>query len=223
MKLLLVDEFFLCSLDNAGKMIGKDKTKVFFIAGVVTLEMEKVINIKSDGDIEILTDLPEELERLKEIYNFVKKSSNKSLGDVYMDYDLMDSYELRYFEDVGDYLTKHLYVETVEGKKGLLKKHANQYPIIRQCVNPIVMRLRAELLDDAEITNDTLMLAYLLYKNEILHTFFSDYEMDDIRKELHRLKEEPTNKDINEVINAIEVFEDYVTMALAEVISTGNI
>ena len=58
----------------------------------------------------------------------------------------------------------------------------------------IVQNIRAELLEDGEISEDIIVLTALLNKSQDLQRYFSSYEKQVLKKRLTEIKENPQNE-----------------------------
>ena len=58
-------------------------------------------------------------------------------------------------------------------------------------VDHIVQNIRAELLEDGEISEDIVVLTALLNKSKDLQRYFSAYEKQALKKRLDEIKENP--------------------------------
>lgn len=80
-------------------------------------------------------------------------------------------------------------------------------------VDAIVQNIRAEILEDGELSEDIVALSALLHKSGELKKYFSAYEKKDFRKRMQEIKESPQNEMIQKVMEYIDAL--LVTIILA--------
>ena len=68
----------------------------------------------------------------------------------------------------------------------------------------IVQSIRAELLEDGELSEDVVALTALLNKSGDIQKYFSAYEKKDLKKRLKEIKDNPQNKMIQKVAHYID-------------------
>ena len=88
-------------------------------------------------------------------------------------------------------------------KSGMLG-NKNAYIPDKKAVDTIIQNIRAEILEDGELTEDIAALTAILDKTGELMRFFSAYEKKDVKKRLKEIKNNPENKEISKVINYVE-------------------
>ena len=71
-------------------------------------------------------------------------------------------------------------------------------------VDAIVQNIRAEILEDGELSEDIVALSALLHKSGELKKYFSAYEKKDFRKRMQEIKESPQNEMIQKVMEYID-------------------
>lgn len=75
----------------------------------------------------------------------------------------------------------------------------------------IVQKIRAELLENGEICEETVFLSYLLKKVNLLKHYFSKYESEKLKKTINSLKNEECYK-LYSIISKSITFSDIATM-----------
>ena len=71
-------------------------------------------------------------------------------------------------------------------------------------VDNIVQNIRAELLEDGELSEDIVALTALLNKSKDLQRYFSAYEKQALKKRLKEIKENPQSEMIQKVADYID-------------------
>ena len=67
-------------------------------------------------------------------------------------------------------------------------------------VHYVVDMIRAEFLEDVEVTEDIASLIILLDKSKLLKTYFSEYEQKEIKKKLKEITNSDTGKSIKDTV-----------------------
>ena len=80
-------------------------------------------------------------------------------------------------------------------------------------VDHIVQNIRAELLEDGEISEDIVVLTALLNKSKDLQRYFSAYEKKGLKNRLKEIKEHPVSDEIARVINYVDTMLMMVVVA----------
>ena len=71
-------------------------------------------------------------------------------------------------------------------------------------VDAVVQRIRAELLEDGELSEDVVALTMLLNKSGDLKQYFSAYEKKDLKKRLKEIKNDPQNEMVQKAVDYID-------------------
>ena len=80
----------------------------------------------------------------------------------------------------------------------------NAYVPNANAVHYVVDMIRAEFLEDVEVTEDIASLIILLDKSKVLKTYFSEYEQKEIKKKLKEITNSDTGKSIKDMVNNVE-------------------
>ena len=86
---------------------------------------------------------------------------------------------------VGDSLADIGFVSITE-TNGIIGKKKSYIPS-REAVHYVIDMIRAELLEDGEITEDIACLVVLLERSRIIKTYFSAFEQKEIRQKLKEI------------------------------------
>ncbi|CAM3587822.1 GPP34 family phosphoprotein [Erysipelothrix urinaevulpis] len=222
MNLLLIDELYLCSLNKKGKISGSSNKLNLFLAGLMTLKLEEIIGIENQR-IEVITDLPADLERLQVLYNLLKTTKSNKVVDIYSKFESsMDGKMIQFFEDVGDYLNEKRIVELQRGRKGKIIQQTNKYIPNQAKVDGIVQRIRAEVLEDDIMTEDTLLLVYFLDKSEKLDIYFSKYEQSQLENKINQIKNNSESLELTKIVKAINDLESMIAVFTVLLMSHGS-
>ena len=197
-------QYFLCILKKNGKISSLEMEKTTWLAAsaVVQLLMEDILSF--DGKkLSIQVALPEEKSYLRQVYDVVVKKQPVKFENAieYFSFNFTDKYINRLIEDIGESLAE---LGCVRKEKGGFMNGKTLYIPNEADVDHIVQNIRAELLEDGEISEDIVVLTALLNKSQDLQRYFSSYEKQALKKRLAEIKENPQNELIHKATEYID-------------------
>ena len=197
-------QYFLCILKKNGKIssLEMEKTTCLAASAVVELLMEDILAF--DGKkLSIQVALPEEKSYLRQVYDVVVKKQPVKFENAieYFSFNFTDKYINRLIEDIGESLAE---LGCVRKEKGGFMNGKTLYIPNEADVDHIVQNIRAELLEDGEISEDIVVLTALLNKSQDLQRYFSSYEKQALMKRLAEIKENPQNELIHKATEYID-------------------
>ena len=89
-------------------------------------------------------------------------------------------------------------------KAGLLGKQTGYQPA-PGVVQSVVEQMRAELLEDGPVCDDTAALVVLLEQVKCLKTYFSDFEQKSIQKKIQAIVDTPEGKIVKDMMAYLQV------------------
>ena len=179
-----------------------EKTTCLAASAVVELLMEDILAF--DGKkLSIQVALPEEKSYLRQVYDVVVKKQPVKFENAieYFSFNFTDKYINRLIEDIGESLAE---LGCVRKEKGGFMNGKTLYIPNEADVDHIVQNIRAELLEDGELSEDIVVLTALLNKSQDLQRFFSSYEKQALKKRLAEIKENPQNELIHKATEYID-------------------
>ena len=202
--LSLTQQYLLCTLKKNGKLpsFGIEKVLCLSASGVLELLMDDVLAF--DGKkLTVKTSLPQDKEYLYPVYDAVKRKQPVKFETIveYFSVSLTDKHINELIDAVGESLLK---ADCVQKEKGGLFGGKNLYIPNEADVDIIVQSIRAELLEDGEISEDIVALTALLNKSGDLQKYFSAYEKKDLKKRLKEIKDNPQNEMIKKAADYID-------------------
>lgn len=197
-------QYFLCILKKNGKIssMEMEKTTCLAASAVVELLMEDILAF--DGKkLSIQVALPEEKSYLRQVYDVVVKKQPVKFENAieYFSFNFTDKYINRLIEDIGESLAE---LGCVRKEKGGFMNGKTLYIPNEADVDHIVQNIRAELLEDGELSEDIVVLTALLNKSQDLQRYFSSYEKQALKKRLAEIKENPQNELIHKATEYID-------------------
>ena len=179
--LSLTQQYLLCVLNKNGKLpaFGLEKTLCLSAAGVLELLMEDALSF--DGKkLTVKSALPEEKAYLRPVYQAVERKQPVKFESIveYFSLDFTDKHMNELIDSIGASLAKKGCVQREE-KSGLFGGKDLYIPNEAD-VDAVVQSIRAELLEDGELSEDVVALTMLLNKSGDLKQYFSAYEKKDL-------------------------------------------
>lgn len=197
-------QYFLCVLKKNGKISSFEieKTTCLAASAVVELLMDGVLTL--DGKkLSVQAALPEHKRYLRQVYDIVARKQPVKFESVVecFSFNFTDKYINGLVEDLGESLAK---LNCVQQEKGGFLNGKTVYIPNAADVDLIVQNIRAELLEDGELSEDIVVLTALLNKSGDLLRYFSSYEKQALKKRLKEIRENPQNELIHKAAEYIE-------------------
>lgn len=197
--LTLSQEYLLCAVNEKGRLphLGVERTVCLVAAALLELQLEGCVAVDKKY-VTVTGPLPEGQAHLRPLYAFVNRPKpirKEKLLEEYT-YTVTDAQrdELRSLADLG-------LVQPV--KVGLLGKKKGYAPT-PEAISGVVDMIRAELLEEGEITEDVVSLVVLMEKGNCLKPYFSAFEQKQMKQRLRALGESPTGKMVQEMVEYVE-------------------
>ena len=202
--LSLTQQYLLCTLNKNGKLpaFGLEKTLCLSAAGVLELLMDDVLAF--DGKkLTVQTELPQEKAYLAPVYQVVERKQPVKFQAVveYFSLTFTDKHMDELIDAIGTSLAQQ---GCVQKEKGGLLGGKDIYLPNETDVDSVVQSIRAELLEDGELSEDIVALTVLLHKSGDLKKYFSDYEKKDLKKRLQEIKNSPQNEMVQKVVEYVD-------------------
>lgn len=210
--LSISQSFMLCSLNKKGKIpvLKVEVAVCIFAGGILDLRMHDCIAIENKK-LSVKSDLPENMQYLKAIHDAIAGNKSISIEKFTSEYCFtLTSKKLNaLMQEVGSSLVA---MECASSNcKGLLGKDSLYIPDETQ-VERVIQTIRAELLEEGSISDETVALAALLEKSDMLKNYFSKHESGLIKTRIREIKQSQEHKVASEIV-------DYVTIMIAIIAS----
>lgn len=181
LSLSLSQEFVLCSLTEKGKIpLLETEVQVCILAGaLLELLSAGCIHIDNHKKVRISADLPEKLECLQSLYQWLKEQKAMTVEKIAEEYTFtLNGKKLRTLtNDIGDSLVAGSHASFEKG--GFGKKH--YYIPDPDAVDETIDKIRTQILDRQSVTEQTIILVTLLDKSGQLKRYFSKYDSSQIK------------------------------------------
>ena len=198
--LSVVQEYFILAVNEKGVISSLNmQSYVCLVAGgLLELQMNDCIEI-DDKMIFVINPLPEKLNHLKSLYDFINKSDSIKINK------LIETYSFSFpnknlnmlIDDIGNSLEKLDIVKL--GKAGLFGAK-NSYKPEKEYISLVIDKIRSEVLEDIEVSDEVALLTVLLEKSTYLKQYFSKFEQKEIKNKINELCKTPKGKVVNNMI-----------------------
>lgn len=202
--LLVAQEYLICAVNNKGRISGfdTDRQVCMTASGLLQLQLAGCISM-DEKTVSAVGELPPDMGYLKILYDDICKKSTVKLEKLISDYNFaMTDKKFRALVDgIGESLEAMGLV--MPAKSAVLRNDKGYLPS-EDAVRGVIEKIRAELLEDGEITEDTAALVILLHKAKILKDYFSKYEQKEIRDKLTELSKSPMGRQVKRLVDYVE-------------------
>ena len=212
--LTLTQEFSLCQMNKKGKLVGKPSVMPNFALGIATLyELYLNDNISLAKVIEIKKEPNKELKHLVLLYDFIKKQKKLELKSVVQKICFDDKLIKLIFDNCKEQLLTDDCLEEV-AVKGFLNTSKIATISKAGSTDFVIQKIRTEVLEDGEISENTIPLIALLAKTKKLEDYFSKYELDVLKTRIKVLKTDEQYKFMFNTIKEMESLQAGIITAL---------
>ncbi|HJC90862.1 MAG TPA: GPP34 family phosphoprotein [Candidatus Mediterraneibacter excrementigallinarum] len=202
--LSVTQQYLLCVLGKRGKFATFEIEKVMCLstAGLLELLLDEIVEL-DDKKLSVKSALPIEKSYLSSIYNFIVQKQPVKFQKVieYYSVTFTDRNINELLTAVGESLVQEGCA--VREKGGIFGGKTVYIPDEKE-LDGVVQNIRAELLEEGELSEDIVALTALLEKSGDLMRYFSAYEKKSIRSRLKEIKESPQNEMIQKVSEYID-------------------
>ena len=211
--LSIAQEYLVCAVNEKGKLSGfsTERMVCMVAAGLLELQMEGCVSIE-DNRIVVIGELPASMGYLKSMYDLIDQPKPLTLDKLLNAYNYSFSGKAltELTVAIGDSL-EQLGVVTCE--MGGLLKSTKCYLPKKGVVDHIIDKVRSELLENGEITDEVIALVVLLEKSRCLKTYFSDYERREIKNRLKEIVNSDEGKLVKRMVEYIETMTAVIIAA----------
>lgn len=201
--LSITQEYLICAVNSKGKIsgFGSEKLICLIASGLLELQLEKCIKIDKKRVV-VIDNLPDERLYLKPLYDFVNQQKPVKLEKILEAYNY--SFKDRGYELVNSIGASLKDLGLVEVTCTGIFGNKNAYIPNANAVHYVIDMIRAEFLEDVEVTDDIAALIVLLDKSKLLKIYFSEFEQKEIKKKLKKITNSNTDKTIKDMVDNVE-------------------
>lgn len=212
--LSIAQEYLLCAVSEKGKIpsISGEVPACILASGLIELMMSGLIGISGSKTINVIGEFSAEPGYLASLLARLKQTGTVNLDKIAQEYCLgLSTKKLNtLITDIGNSLADRGCVTVKKG--GLLAGLPLFIPNPEE-VDKVIQKIRAELLESGNISDETAALVSLLEKSGRIKQYFSPYEAKQLKARLQEIKETPANQIIKHMIEHIEAILTVIIVA----------
>ena len=202
--LTLSQEYLICAVNEKGTLFTFNTEKLVCRGAAALLELQLEGCAAVDKKfITVTGPLPQEMAHLRPLYDYLntgKPMQTEKLLEEYT-YSVTDAHLNELMAAIGDSLVQQGLMTPV--KAGLLGKKQGYLPT-REAINAVVDLVRAELLEEGEVTEDVAALVILLEQGKCLKPYFSAVEQKEMRDKRQAINQTPAGKAVRDMVEYVE-------------------
>ena len=204
--LSIVQKYMVCTVNDKGvfPFASVEERTLGLVAGaLLELQMEGCIAV--DGKkVSVAGALPQDKGYLKPLYDFIREKQSVKL------YVVVDAYNFSWTDKRINELRDAVGSSLVQlgaasaCKAGLLGKQAGYLPG-PETVRSVVEQMRAELLEEGPVSDETAVLVALLERVKCLKAYFSAFEQKEVRQKIEALAQSPEGKMVRDMMTYLQI------------------
>lgn len=209
MNLSIAQSYLLCILKDDGTIPKLSFDDNWLIAaGMLDFILDGIIENYNDK-IVVKKDLPENLGYLELLYNFFK-SCDKNIKLSLMEFSIKDFGKSKneLFNNIAHSLEKTGAVHSITNSN--IFGESKSFIPNKKDKNLIIEQIRAEILEDGKISDDTIALSMLLEKTSHLNDYFSKHERKELKEKIEEIRNSaicsPIKDAIDSTIRILSIF-----------------
>lgn len=204
--LSIVQKYMVCTVNDKGvfPFASVEERTLGLVAGaLLELQMEGCIAV--DGKkVSVAGALPQDKGYLKPLYDFIREKQSVKL------YVVVDAYNFSWTDKRINELRDAVGGSLVQlgaasaCKAGLLGKQAGYLPG-PETVRSVVEQMRAELLEEGPVSDETAVLVALLERVKCLKAYFSAFEQKAVQQKIEALAQSPEGKMVRDMMTYLQI------------------
>ncbi len=210
--LSISQEYYLCAVNEKGSISSFAAEKLVCLVASALLDMKLADCIEIENKrVQVIGDLPEELSFLDSLYDFIHVGKPVKVEKILEEYtySMTDKRLKRLMADLGrsmeeDGITKEVVSGLFGGK--------SSYVPNQKAVELVIDKVRAEMLEEGTVTEETAALVVLLDISKSMKYYFSKYEQKKIKEKLERLLHDPNGKMVKEMVDYVQNMMAMITI-----------
>ena len=199
----ITQKFLLLALNKNGKLSAWASEQQVCLTGGAVLELLEEGCCRIEGKkVTAVKEPDKSAAYLTSVYRYLEEKPRK-LDKITYDYTFTftDARLKKLLSEVGESLAEEGCVR--KESKGLIVENIRYYPE-ESCVDNVVQQLRAELLEEGEVSEDMVVLAALLDVSGLLKQYFSKYETEQLKSRLKSIRESEQGATVRKMLEYME-------------------
>lgn len=202
--LSITQAYLICAVNNKGRISGFDTNRQVCMtaSGLLELELSGCISM-DEKTVSAVGELPADMGYLKMLYEDIREKGTVKLEKLIGDYNFaMTDKKFRALVDgVGESLIAMGLA--MPAKPAALRNDKGYLPC-EDVVRDVIDKIRAELLEDDALTEDTAALVILMHKAKMVQEYFSKYEQKAIKDKLTELAKSPMGLQVKRLVDYVD-------------------
>lgn len=202
--LSITQEYMICTVNGKGTISGNNEKAAacLVICGLLEMQLAKCVSL-NEKKVSVCTELPENMTYLQPLYNMINHGKPMKVEKVIEAYTMaLTNKKLYEFEDALMESLKE--ADVVEPVKTGLFSNKDSYVPKKDIVTGIIEKIRAELLEDGEISEDVIALTALMDQTGNLKDYLSKYEQKELKNKIKAVKKSEAGTLAKKMIQHIE-------------------
>lgn len=206
--LSITQEYMICTVNGKGAISGYTQKTVacLVVSGLLEMQLAKCVSL-NDKKVHVCAELPENMAYLKPLYNIINQGKPMKVEKAVEAYTI--AFSNKNLHELEDALMESLKeADVVEPVKTGFLNNKDSYVPKKDIVTGIIEKIRAELLEDGEISEDVIALTALMDKAGNLKDYFSKYERKELKDKIESIKKSEAGtlaKEMAEHIEALDI------------------
>lgn len=212
--LSITQEYMICTVNGKGVLPGYEQKAVacLIVSGILEMQLEKCVSLK-DKEVCVCAGLPEHAAYLRPLYDVIDQGKPVKAQKIVETYTI--AFTNKKLNELTDALMDSLKeADVVEPVKTGLLGNKESYVPKKAVVTGIIEKIRSELLEDGEISEDVIALTALMDKAGSLKDHFSKYEQKELKQKIEMIKQSGAGKRAKEMVQHIEALDMAAIMLL---------
>lgn len=205
--LSITQEYMVCTVNGKGALVSSNQKAVacLIASGLLDMRLAKCISL-NDKKVSVCDELPEHLVFLKPLYNVINQDKPVKVEKVVETYTFAFTNK-KLNELVNVIMDSLKEADILElAKTGFLGNKDNYVPK-KEIITGIIEKIRAELLENGEISEDVIALTALMDKAGNLKDYFSKFEQKELKNKIEAIKNSDAGTLAKEMVQHIEALD----------------
>lgn len=205
--LSITQEYIICTVNEKGALpsYNQKAAACLIVGGLLEMQLAKCISL-SDKKVSVCAELPEHMAYLKPLYNVINQGKPMKVEKAVEAYTITFTNK-KLYEFVDALMESLKEADVVEPVKAGFSGNKVGYVPKKGIVTRIIEKIRAELLEDGEISEDVIALTALMDKAGNLKDYFSKYEQKELKNKIEAIKKSEAGTLAKEMAQHIETLE----------------
>lgn len=202
--LSITQEYMICTVNGKGTLPTTNQKAVvcLIVSGLLDMQLAKCVSL-NDKKVSVCAELPEHLAYLKPLYDVVNQDKPVKVEKVVQTYTFALTNK-KLYELVNAIMDSLKEADILEpAKTGFLGNKENYVPR-KEIITGIIEKIRAELLENGEISEDVIALTSLMDNAGNLKDYFSKFEQKELKNKIEAIKKSEAGTLAKEMAQQLE-------------------